>query len=297
MKLNIIPISQRDERWKLKRLGNSTLTIGSYGCLLTCHSMSLIYFGHELTPELLNEVYKSKGVFDEALINFYAAGTVFEDFNAVEYYDCQTIPCDLNKIDVGLSKKQPIIAMVDFDLNPNTKGDWHFVLIIGKTDDGHYLINDPWTGETYYFDAKYGDPSKNIYGLRIYEGIPKTNETNEDTLNDLQDKLSSCNSMLSEKALESNSLRDELLVQEKDNEDLASQLSTARSERDKATWELKVLQLKNEELGKQIKSKDKEIKSLEEKITLLKSESIEALGKWELLALTFRKFFVKEVTE
>lgn len=295
MKLPIIPLSQRDDRWKLKRLGFLTGTIGSYGCLLTCHAMQLTYWGHEFTPDVLNEVYKSKNVFDGNLINFYAAGTVFEDVKAKEYYDCIETPCDLSKIDNQLAKKQPVIAMVDFDLNPSTKGDWHFVLIIGKSDDGHYFINDPWTGETYYFDAKYGDPIAHIYGLRIYEGTPKEEANTQDEIGDLQDKLQSCNTMLAEKALENNTLRDELTVQEKDNEDLASQLGTARSERDKAAWELKTSTIKNEELTKQIESKNKEIDELKEKINLLKTESIEGFSKWELLFLAIKRFLSKEV--
>lgn len=62
----------------------------------------------------------------------------------------------------------PVIALVDFD--PKTQGvQGHFVLIIGK--DGDYLINDPMAnpGEgSYWFSARYGDPARGIYGLRLY---------------------------------------------------------------------------------------------------------------------------------
>lgn len=290
MKLNILPLNQRDERWKLKKLGFSDVTIGNYGCVLTCHSMIMNYFGHEMLPDVLNEVYKTKEVFDNfSYINFYKAGAVFPDVKAKEMYDCLDVPCDLSKIDAELNKKQPVIARVDFDTNPSTKEDWHYILIIGKTDDGHYIINDPWTGETYFFDAKYGEPSRFIYGLRIYEGTPKEDTNLEDKVNDLSDKLSSCNTMLAEKTLEANNSRTELEVQEKDNADLASQLTTARSERDSAVWERNQKGILVDKLKGEIKGYKETIKTLESQIKDLKEKSVDGLTKWELLLLFFRK--------
>jgi hypothetical protein len=71
MKLNIPPLGQRDTRWNRKILGTKG-TIGSYGCLLVCHTMMLNYYGHDFTPDTLNAVYKEKGVYDLGnLINFY----------------------------------------------------------------------------------------------------------------------------------------------------------------------------------------------------------------------------------
>lgn len=306
MKLNILPLSQRDDRWKLNKLGTSSVTIGNYGCLLTCHSMMLTYFGHELLPDVLNEVYKSKGVFDqENLINFWAAATCFDDIKVGEYYNCYDLPCDLSKINAQLEKKQPVIAMVDF--SPTTGVQTHFVLIIGKTDDGHYIINDPWNGETYFFDAKYGDPSKYIYGLRIYEGTPQNASSPEDEIADLSDKLKSCNVSLAEKALEANNLRDELMVQERDNEDLASQLTKARAERDTLSSEKKLVEVRNEGLISKVQSLEKEnetyqkgIETLESKITALKTELVESqrlsitdIPSIELLKEIIRRWFEK----
>ena len=264
MKLNILPLSQKNSAWGSKKLGTGTGTIGSYGCLLTCHSMMLTYFGHELLPDVLNEVYKSKDVFDNGnLINFWAVANLFEDIKVKEYYNCYDEPCDLSKIDKQLEKKMPVIALVDF--SPTAGVQTHFVLVIGKTDDGHYLINDPWTGETYYFDAKYGDPSRYIYGLRIYEGTPKNASSPEDEIADLTDKLKSCNVSLAEKALESNNLRDELMAQEKDNEDLASQLTKARAERDTVIVEKKSIEVRNEVLISKVQSLEKRLK-IEKKV-------------------------------
>ena len=289
MKLPIIPLSQRDLKWKDKKLGKSTaLTIGSDGCLLVCHSMMLNYFGHEQTPDILNEIYKSKNVFDNALINFYAAGNVFEDFDAVEYYNSIDVPCDLSKIDKCLSEKQPVIAYVD-NVSGDNKPD-HFVLIIGKSEDGHYFTNDPWTGETYYFDAKWGDPERYIYGLRIYKGTPKAESSLENKIGDLEDKIKSLNEQVANLSLENNALRTDLSTQEKDNEDLAEQLRVARSEKDSLAWEGKQLEVKvktlNEEIEKLKKGMDTQvetIKGLKTQYSELQSKKLDEYSTWTLI--------------
>jgi len=276
MKLNISPLSQRDVRWKDKKLGGGS-SIGLYGCLLVCHSMALNYFGHEQTPDLLNEIFKSQGCFDGNNLNFYKIGDVYGDYKAVEYYECNDIPCDLSKIDNQLAKNMPVIAKVDFDMNPATKGDWHFVLIIGKDEQGKYFINDPWYGETYYFDAKYGDPAKGIYGLRIYEGVPSNTQNLEDKVSELQAKVKSLDEALAEKSLELNTIRGQLEQQERDNKDLGDQLNQARSQRDSANWEKEQVEIKNKSLNEQIEAQNKEIDRLKSERNLDKYTNVELI--------------------
>lgn len=299
MKLNILPLSQRDEKWKLKRLGTGTGTIGNYGCLLVCHAMMLTYYGHEFLPDVLNEVYKTKDVFDLGnQINFFAAANVFGDITADEYYNCYDTPCDLSKIDAQLEKKQPVIALVDF--SPTAGVQTHFVLIIGKAEDGHYLINDPWTGETYFFHAKYGEPARYIYGLRIYSGEPKNGISDEDKISDLNDSLKSCNQDLAKKAKEVAGLTVELETQERDNKDLATQLLESRNERDKKAWEIDQLKAKIKTLAEEVKGlKDKVVvakeseKAVRIELTQSRAKIIEAMTFWETLKLTISKLLRK----
>jgi len=297
MKLTILPLSQRDLRWKDKKLGGGG-SIGLYGCYLTCLSMYLIYCGKEdMTPDVLNEVFKVNKCYDGNNLNFYAIGKIWGDFKSIEFYECNDIPCDTSKVDTLLKKKQPVIAKVDFDNNPSTKGDSHFVLIIGKTDDGHYIINDPWEGETYFFDAKYGEPSKGIYGLRIYEGIPKETASFEDKINDLTDKLTSCNTALSEKSAETARLVEDLATQERDNKDLIDQLNKARSERDTATWEKEQANVKVKTLSEEVVSLKKGIGDREDEIKALKIDL--ATSQTTLLedipSLTFVSILIKRL--
>lgn len=307
MKLNIPPLSQRDSRWGRKHLGNSNLSISNYGCLLTCHSMFLRYLGQDLLPDALNEVYKNKGVFPKnfpAIINFYAAGEAFEStWNAEEYYQCILKPCDLSKIDKLLDQKMPVIAKVDFDANPATTGDWHFVLIIGKENDS-YLINDPYYGETYFFEAKYGKPERMIYGLRIYTGKEVPNgESCEDKLSDCKTEVTRTSKLLegqtnklAQKDGEIRILKEELEKQGAENVDLAKQILESRNQRDTAVREKKELDKEVEKLNETIDSAnvglmntETEIKRLEALLKTSVSMQIKQIGLWKTLRLYFAR--------
>ncbi len=225
----------------------------------------LNYYGKDFTPDTLNAVYKEKGVFSTNLINFYKAADVFPDLIADEFYQCRTTPCDLSKIDKCLQERKPVIAHVD--LVDNDKKPDHFVIIIGKTDDGHYIINDPYTGETYFFDAKYGDPAKEIYGLRIYSGVPPQNgQSLEDENADLRLSLESTNEMLATKALELSTLQSEIQNQKNKVSDIQEALNATRDERDQAIWDKKQMEIKNKELEESVESLKKKNTKLNEKL-------------------------------
>jgi len=267
MKLNILPLSQRDESIRLKKLGWGTGTIGSYGCLLICHTMMMGYYGHEIDPLQLNEIYKNNGVFtgdSKNLINFWRAGKVFEDIKADESVDCRNTPCDLTKIDKYLNERKPVIVFVDNVYN-DKKPD-HFVLIIGKTNDGKYLTNDPWMGETYFFDAKWGDPATNIYGLRLYSGTPKDNESCEEKLSKLQTVYSQTNDMLSAKTDEVSILTEQLSKADANYKALETKLNQERDSFHKKDWE-----------------KQKEIEALKKELSGVSIENTKLLEKVEKL--------------
>jgi 5S rRNA maturation endonuclease (ribonuclease M5) len=255
MKLPIEPLSQNDVRWKLKKLGTSTSTIGGYGCNLVCHSMMLRYYKHEFIPDALNQLYIEKGVYqDQNLINFWAIPNVFPDITADQFIQCPTDPAPLTLIDEYLNKNKPVILLVDFDMK--TQGlQSHFVLAIGK-DNNDYLVNDPWTGETYWFTSKYGDPALNIYGLRLYSGPVVVQEehylvnykgqtlaTYEKNPIDIIDQLTKQVESLKEtnaQEIQNNAtLQSALTMQEKDNAQLSTDKRSAQLERDNTLAELK----------------------------------------------------------
>ena len=296
MKLNILALSQKDPKWGRKKLGNSNSLISSYGCLLTCHAMMLIYYGHDdLTPDTLNELYKNKNVYDKDLINFWAASNCFEDITADEYYNCYNDPCDLSKIDTYLDQKKPVIAWVDF--SPKDDVPDHFVLIIGKENDS-YLVNDPWTGETYFFEAKFGDPKRYIFGLRLYSGIVNEEENLEDKVSDLEDKVKRLDAQILEQSVIVGQLEGELSKQEAENKDLANQLATARIEnlaslREKEQMAAQAGKLEKdiESLVRRLDDKGRELEAVKSSLATCKDTSVEDLGSWDLISRGFRKLF------
>ena len=62
--INVKPLSQRDEKWKLKKLGFGVGSLGSYGCLLVSYTVLLNYFTKKnYTPDEVNEAMKKAGGF------------------------------------------------------------------------------------------------------------------------------------------------------------------------------------------------------------------------------------------
>jgi hypothetical protein len=155
--LEITKYSQRDKSWTNEQLGAcENETMGSAGCAVTAVSMLLDYYGYELNPEELNE--KLRENMDMGYIgcairwnmvpNLANDGKLVMKLVGFNKYD-------LDRVDYELSLGNPVIAgfnSVNFIDIP------HWVLITGKTPDGVYLTNDPWTGEQKtldYFGSRF----------------------------------------------------------------------------------------------------------------------------------------------
>jgi hypothetical protein len=57
------------------------------------------------------------------------------------------------------------------DFNPGGDREDHWVVVKGKVNNS-YIVQDPWPNpsEEYYFEAKYGDPARYIFAVRVYRG-------------------------------------------------------------------------------------------------------------------------------
>lgn len=159
--LDIAPLSQRDPRWASDKLGNSNLTIGSHGCLVTCLAMAV-----GVTPAEFNRRLREVGGFTGALVYWKMVEVAYPQLDYYKFIDCRYVPAPLNEIDAMLALGIPVEVEVDF--NPDTAFvDQHWILIIGKAGDD-YIANDPWTGERISFRAKYGDPARWIFRIVGY---------------------------------------------------------------------------------------------------------------------------------
>jgi hypothetical protein len=162
--LNIPPLAQRDPKWKDIQLGTSSVTIGGYGCLITCASMMCRYFGIDIDPAGMNAWLKANNGYQNS--NWFVWGSLNKLDNRISFgYRYQYAALD--KIDAELAAGRPVI--INVDMVPGTPVmDEHWVLIVGKVD-GSYIINDPWSGKQGKFEDTYGSPSKGVYIVCTYK--------------------------------------------------------------------------------------------------------------------------------
>jgi len=310
MKFAIRPISQRNSQWKDKLLGTSTVsTIGNYGCLLTCCAMLCRYFGKDTDPERLNEEMKKvKGFYQGS---YWLWGKLTEvypditfDWNVYNDGQCADIPAPLELVDKLLDDQTPVIVKVDF--SPTAGVQDHWVLIIGKENDS-YLINDPWTGETYFFQAKYGDPVTGIYQICAYKGpvdnkfrlfqggveVKAYDENPDDIISDLQKNNQALNDTLATKALEVNECRTHLETQEADNQDLLQQIREAREQKDHYFRQLAVANIEIKDLADKVDVLDVKNKGLAEALEASQGQTLSQFSTRKLLVEVINRIFGK----
>lgn len=167
--ISLPPYCQRDERWKDEKLGTSSVTIGSYGCLITAMASVCSYFGKSTNPSVLNQdLIRVGGYVQDNLLSFSAIETIYPDVVVNwAYFMLTQSDVSLTDIDALLASGTPVIVQVDYrPLTPEI--DQHWVTLIGK-DSGGYLLVDPIDGATVNF-SRYGVPESNIYRAVVYQG-------------------------------------------------------------------------------------------------------------------------------
>jgi len=158
---------QNDEKWKNTKLGNSSETIGTWGCLLTSVTMMLNGMGYNETPETVNDKMKTSGGFQGA---FFIPSMLPYAYPNVIYKDmqpCESFPAPVNLIDAAVAAGKPVILQVDW--NKQAGIQTHFVLIKEKKGDD-YVLYDPY---------KYGgdSPDKEVLLTKRYKYNGATLET------------------------------------------------------------------------------------------------------------------------
>jgi len=131
---------QNDEKWKNVKLGNSTETIGGWGCLLTSATMMLNGIGYNETPDTVNDKMKKAGGFQGALFMPSFLPYIWPN---CAYRDMQ--PCEnsvpIAQIDAAVAAGKPVILQVDW--NKQVGIQTHFVLVKDKKGDD-YILYDPY---------------------------------------------------------------------------------------------------------------------------------------------------------
>ena len=118
MRLNIKSISQRDPKWKDIKLGTSDVTIGTGGCLLVCCAMVAQYYGHDIDPASLNNLFiEAESYSDGNLYKWYEGlSKVYSDIKVTKYEPTpkNLTASQLRVIDDELEAGRPVIIEVDF---------------------------------------------------------------------------------------------------------------------------------------------------------------------------------------
>lgn len=134
--------SQLDPRWKDVKLGFSELTIGGFGCTVTCLTNWLNrVFNYDLKPDVVNEKLKDAGAFIGALIYWKRIPVAFPELSfKYRYYNYDNVRPSF----YVYIKKIPVLVEVyrrPTASRPDTK---HWVLYIGNR-----RLIDPIDGKEY----------------------------------------------------------------------------------------------------------------------------------------------------
>ena len=132
---------QNDDQWKDIPLGNSSITIGKWGCLVVSVNMILNGIGYNETPVTVNEKMKKAGGFQEALFIPSMIPYVWGNCAYRDMQSCETTPAPLAQIDAAVAAGKPVILQVDW--NKQAGLQTHFVLVKEKKGDD-YILYDPY---------------------------------------------------------------------------------------------------------------------------------------------------------
>ncbi len=137
----IQPLSQQDPRWKDKTLGQDQITIGKFGCLLSCMAMVANAYGADETPASLNDKMVAAGGFMGALVMPSVMPRAVPQVRFIKYIPCRGQAAPLVEIDAALAADKPVIVEVDYSPAQGLQNHW--VVIYAKKGED-YLIRDPW---------------------------------------------------------------------------------------------------------------------------------------------------------
>ena len=132
---------QNDEKWKNTKLGNSSETIGGWGCLLTSVTMMLNGIGYNETPETVNEKMKKAGGFQGAFFIPSVLPFVWPNCAYRDMQPCESFPAPISQIDAAIAQGKPVILQVDW--NKQAGIQTHFVLVKEKKGND-YVLYDPY---------------------------------------------------------------------------------------------------------------------------------------------------------
>lgn len=125
--------SQRDPRWAKAKIGNSGLTIGRYGCVISSVAMLSSYFKPELTPLETSKI-----------LSFTQDGKVFWQTANFANFAFYHRAYSRNDQTIAEHISNPDLAVI-----LEVAGRSHWVVATGWQKEAKtYKIADPWLGDS-----------------------------------------------------------------------------------------------------------------------------------------------------
>lgn len=158
---NVTSYRQDDARWANDVLGNSSFTMESSGCLVSCIASAVSMESEDtVTPGELNRLFTEHGVYDsEGNIQWSAIDNI--DGYSAQVYSNVSQP----EIDRCLADGHYPIVRVRM----NIVGNFHYVLIVG-TENGDYVCMDPLKSELTGLSQYAG----RVYAVRVVTTFGRT---------------------------------------------------------------------------------------------------------------------------
>jgi hypothetical protein len=299
MKINLPKIySQNDERWKNKTLGTKG-TIGAYGCLLTDIAMLCVYFGHDETPDTLNEKLKANGGYQDG--NLYVWGALTKIYPDITYQGQVLTPDPLTKTQMDFIRSRidegyPVVLQIDA-IPSTAQLDEHWVLAVDYDGDD-FILADPWDGAVKRITSWGVEPKKIIYAYAWYKGTP-AKETGDYYLGiDLNNKESIKVCVATWKRVIDGEFVDKSKYQELENaianlnqqiSDLNAKNTAINDENKNLRGQLKDCQDKIEEITTQNSNSNSDLLTLTQELNQLKLDYENAKKDWGIKEINYQK--------
>lgn len=135
--LRINVYSQRDARWANEKMSPSRLTVGNYGCLMTCLAAT-----YRQSPATLNSYLSRYGGYTSGGLLIHTVAARFDGARGMQYAGTGRLPSNAQSVGRGIRRRAVYIVR---SLRP--LGATHWVLVYKATSGQAYYM-DPWDGTT-----------------------------------------------------------------------------------------------------------------------------------------------------
>ena len=137
--------SQGNNQWANRILGRNS-TIQKQGCAISCIAMVFHFYGRPVTPLTLDQYLDAKDGYSGDSVKWnVAAGHEADGRAALQYGRMEGAEADLkDALASRIAENKPTLVRVDYGLDRDLTYN-HFVVGVGRTASGEFIINDPAT--------------------------------------------------------------------------------------------------------------------------------------------------------